>query len=140
MQLARKTFPLAAQIAAKPEKKSLEREGRRELKLLSLAPGEPDELAGPLGGQEPLPRAVCAELLEAVDVHRGGLRPGGEDDEVAVPPLELLEQREEFLPLGAALRAPRVLLRLASRHLHRLEPGLGDGLSLASAFGDARDE
>ena len=69
-----------------------------------------------------------------MDGRRLGAR--GHDDEISVPGLELLEQREQLLALGAALRAPHALLRfppgqlegldLQLRRLPRLHPPLGD--------------
>ena len=44
----------AAQLAAEPHEERLERERHRELELLGLAPGGPDDLAGALRILEPL--------------------------------------------------------------------------------------
>src|SRR5579862_1347658 len=104
----------SAELAPQADEQGLERERRRELELLRLAPRGPHELASPLGGEEPLAGAVGAKLVEAVDVHDGGLRSGRDDDEVPVPPFELLERREELVALGAPLGPPDALLRLAA--------------------------
>src|SRR5581483_9352033 len=93
----------AAELAPKPHEQRLERERRRQLELLRLAPGGANELARALGGVQPLRRRVRAQLLEPVDVDDGRLRAHRDHDEVAVPPLELLERREQLVPLGAAL-------------------------------------
>ena len=91
----------------------LERERRRDLQLLCLAPRRAHELARTLGAEQALVRRVLAQLGEAVDMDGRALGARRDDDEVAVPPLELLEQREQLLALGAALRPADPLLRLA---------------------------
>ena len=111
------------QLAAQADEQRLERERRRELELLRLAPGGADELAGPLGPEQPLPasrpraaprsRSTCTTAASA---------PAASDDEVAVPPLQLLEHREQLVALGAALRAPDALLRLAARSARAPRP------------------
>src|SRR5581483_5162570 len=111
------------ELAAKPEEEGLERERGGELELLGLAPGGADDLAGPLGRLQALERRVGAQVVEAVHVDRRRLRAARDDDEVAVPPLELLERREELVPLRAPLGAADPLLRLAARQLEH-----GDGL------------
>src|SRR5207248_465182 len=82
---------------------------RRDLELLGLPPGRTHELTGFLGGVHPLESGVHPQLVESVDVDRRRLRARGYHDEVAVPGLELLEQCEQLLPLGAALGAPDAL-------------------------------
>ena len=49
------------------------------------------------------------------------LRPGRGGDEVSVPGGELLQRREQLLPLGAAARPPHALLGLAGGQVELLE-------------------
>ena len=111
----------------------LERERRRELQLLGLAPGGADELARLLGARAAArasrPRAAPSS---PVDVHGGRLGAGGDDDEVAVPPLELLEHREQLVALGAALGPPHALLGLPAGQLERRST-VSSAASFASA-------
>src|SRR5579884_4294207 len=88
----------------------------------------------------PLESRVLAQLCQPVDVDRGRLAPGRDDDEVAVPRLELLEQREQLLALGAALRPPYTLLGLPPRQLEGLDLDLRGLPRLRPALGDAREE
>jgi len=95
-------------------------------------------LAGALGALRPLTGRVRAERVETVDVHDCRLGTRGEDDEVSIPPLELLERSQELVTLGTALRAANALLGLAAAQLElgdsllrlllRLRPALGDPL------------
>src|SRR5690349_17695571 len=102
------------ELAPEPDQQRLERERRRELQLLRLAPGGPDELARALRREEALARRVDPKLVEPVDVDRRGLGADRDDDEVAIPPLELLEHGEILVALGAALRPPKHLVGLAA--------------------------
>src|SRR5205814_5100775 len=106
-----------SELRAQPDEQGLQRERRRDLELLGLPPGRTHELTGFLGGVHPLESGVRPQLVESVDVDRRRLRARGYHDEVAVPGLELLEQCEQLLPLGAALGAPDALLRLPPGHL-----------------------
>src|SRR4051794_28835025 len=115
----------SGELAAEPDEQRLERERHRELKLLCLPPGRPDELAGALCALQPLTGRIGAELLEAVDVHGRLLGAGRDDDEVAIPPLQPFEGREELVPLCAALRAAHALLGLAPGELLYRDDRLG---------------
>ena len=64
----------------------------------------------------------------------------GDDDEVAIPGLELLEQREQLLALGTALRAPHALVGLSPRQLEGLDLHLRRRLRLRPALGDAGEK
>ena len=64
----------------------------------------------------------------------------GDGDQVAVPPPELLERREQLVALGAALRAPHALLGLAGRQLQRLDGLLGLGARVCAALLDPVEE
>src|SRR5439155_11166709 len=86
-----------------------------------VPPGRPNRLARLLCPSEPLARRVLAQLVEPVRVHGGGLRPRADDDEVAVPRRELLEDGEELLPLRAPPRAADPLLRLARGEIEPFE-------------------
>ena len=128
------------QLAPQAQEERLERERRRELELLGFPPGGPHELAGALGRQEALAGRVRPQVGEPVDVHHGALRARREDDEVAVPPLELLEHREQLVALRAALGAAHPLLGLPAGQLEH-----GDGLlrlllRLGAALCDAREQ
>ena len=65
-----------------------------------------------LGRGEPLHRRVLTQLVGVIAVD-GGLRAGGERDDVAIPGGELFERSEELLALGAAGGAAEALLGLA---------------------------
>src|SRR5581483_8713702 len=83
---------------------------------------------------------VGAQLAEPVDVNSGRFRADGDDDEVAVPRLELLELREQFLALRAALRAAYALLRLAGGQLERRDVRFLDRPRLGSALARAPEQ
>ena len=53
-----------------------------------------------------------------------GLGATRNDDEIAIPRRELLELREQLLPLGAALNALDPLLRVARRQVEACDDGL----------------
>ena len=63
-------------------------------------------------------------------MHHGRLGPRGEHDEVAKPPFELLEDREELVPLRTSLGPPDALL--ASRPESSSVVTESSALSLAS--------
>src|SRR5207302_9709357 len=88
-----------------------------ELELFGLPPGSPNQLARPLGRLKALAGRIGAKLFEPVDMHDRGVRTRGEDDEVAVPPLELLERREELVALRPGLGAAHALPCLAPGQL-----------------------
>src|SRR5690348_8144304 len=81
---------------AQPDEQRLERQWRRDLELLGLPPRGSHELARVFRSVHPLERGVALELGEPVDVDGGSLSTRGDDDEVAVPGLELFEQREQL--------------------------------------------
>ena len=64
--------------------------------------------------------------------HLGSCR---DDDEVAVPRLELLEAEQDLVPLGAAHRPPRSLVLLAAREVELLVLGLSALLRLLGPLG-----
>src|SRR5579862_4288821 len=107
----------SAKFVGDADEERLERKLRREVELLELSPRLAHELGGPLGAVQPLSARVRLELGETVDVHRRCVRADGDCDEVAVPGLELLELREQLLPLGASLRAADSLLGLTGGQL-----------------------
>ena len=131
---------MAPSSLAQPDEQRLERERRRDLQLLRLPPGRTDELARVFGGVHSLERGVGPQLLQPVDVDGRRLRAGGDHDEISVPRLELLEQREELLALGAALGAPHALLRLPPRQLEGLDLHLGCRLRLGPPLADAGEK
>src|SRR5207248_11779823 len=95
---------------------------------------------GALGALQPLACRVGAELLEPVDVHDGRLGACGDDDEVAVPPLELFERGEELVPLGAALCSAHALLGLTAAPLEDGDRLLGLLLRLGSSLRDPLEQ
>src|SRR5579872_7590908 len=123
-----------------PDEEGLDRERHRELELLRLAPRRPYRLAGRLGGGRALAGRVLGELREPVDVDDGVLRPDGGDDEVAVPPLELLEHGQQLVPLRPALRSAQALFRLAAGELQHGDRFLRPLLRLGSALVDAGED
>src|SRR5215470_2387598 len=128
------------ELAAQADEQRLERERRRDLELLGFPPGCADELAGLLGSVHSLAGGVSPQLLEPVDVDGCRLGACGDDHEVAIPRLELLEQRKQLLALGAALGAPNALLRLPSLQLEGLHLQLGRLLRLRASLGDTGEE
>src|SRR5262245_10237177 len=130
----------SGELAAQPDEQCLEGQRHGELELLRLAPCGPDDLARPLGALQALACCVGPELVDAVDVDDRGLGAGREDDEVAVPPLELLERGEQLVPLRAALRAAHALLRLAPGQLEHGDCLLGALLRLGAALRDALEQ
>src|SRR5438067_9100643 len=101
------------ELAAQPDEETLERERGVHVELLELAPRLADELGRALGRLEPLEARVLLQLGKVVEVDHRTLRPGRDDDEVAVPGGELVEGLEHLLALGAELRSPQTLLALA---------------------------
>src|SRR5690242_13047720 len=89
---------------------------------------------------DPLECRVRLQLPQPVDMDGRRLGPRCDDDEVAVPGLELLEEREQLFALGAPLGTPDALLRLSACQLECLDLCLGRVLRLGSTFGDARQE
>ena len=85
---------LRAQLVRDADEEGLQRELGGEVELLELPPGLAGGLGRAFGADEPLAGRVGPELLEPVDVDGGRLRADRDDDEVAVPGLELLELRE----------------------------------------------
>jgi hypothetical protein len=94
----------------------------------------------PLGVLEALPRRVGTKLCEPVDVDDGALRAGCCDDEVPVPPFELLQRGEQLVPLGAALRAADALLGLPACQLEHRDRAHGAVLRLEPALADPGEE
>src|SRR5580765_5722263 len=110
----------AGELALEPDEERLEGQPRLELELLVEAPRLADGFRGRLRTRKPLDTRVLAQLVEPIDMRRGRLGPRGDDDEVAVPRLELLEAKQDLLALGAAHRPPRPLLLLATRKVELL--------------------
>src|SRR5437868_7348819 len=129
-----------SQLTAQPDEQRLERQRGRNLQLLRFPPRRTDEFARVFGGVHALERRIRSQLREAVDVHRRRLRARGDDDEIAVPGLELLEQSEQLLALRAPLRASDSLLRLPGGQLETFDLHLGRAFRLRSPFGDAGEE
>src|SRR6185437_10486123 len=78
------------ELAAQPDEEALERQRRVHVELLELAPRLADELRGALGRLEALEARVLLQLGKVVEVDHRTLRPGRDDDEVAVPGGELV--------------------------------------------------
>ena len=110
--------------SAQLDEKRLEREARRELKLLEVPPGLADELRGALGGLEALDGSVLEQLRGPVGVDERALGPRGGYDEVPVPGGQLLECRQQLLALGAARCSAHALLGVAGRQLEPFDGGL----------------
>src|SRR5437899_13099130 len=94
----------ATELAPKPDEQGLERQGRAEIELLERTPGLADDLAGPLGPCEPLGRAVLGQHGEPVRVDNRALCADRDHDEIPVPGGELLQRRQQLVPLGPARR------------------------------------
>ena len=129
-----------SELASQPDQQRLERERRRDLQLLGLPPGCAHELAGLLGSVHSLEGGVRSQLVEPIDVDSGRLGTGRNHYEVAVPGLELLEQRQQLLTLGTSLGAPDALLCLPPRELEGLDLQLGRLLGLRPSLGYPGEE
>src|SRR5439155_5952466 len=109
------------QRCAQAHEQRVERELRRDVELLERAPRVAHDLARLLRAGDALARRVGVELVEPVRVDDGVVRADGDGDQVAVPPRELLERREQLVALAAALRAAQALLGVARGELERLD-------------------
>ena len=87
-----------------------------ELELLEEPPRLAHRLGRGLGARQQLDRGVLAQLGEPVEVDAAAdSAPDRDDDEVAVPRVELLEAEQDLLALGSPHRAAGSLLLLARR-------------------------
>ena len=84
--------------------------------------------------------ASSRSSAQPVDVHDRVLGADRGDDEIAVPPLELLEHGQELVALGSALRAAQSLLRLAAGELEDGDRLLRPRLRLLAALRDAGED
>src|SRR5262245_62493581 len=88
-----------SELAPQADEQRLEGELRAQVELLHLAPERAHVLRGPLRAEEPLPRPVLLDLGEPVDVDDRLARARARDHEIPIPRRELLEGREQLLPL-----------------------------------------
>ncbi len=107
-----------------------------DVELGEIAPGLAGELGRLLGAGEPFHRGVLAQLVNVIAMD-GGLRPGREGDQVAVPRRELLQRRQQLLPLGSARGPAEPLFGLSLGQLEPVEAGLGCLPGTCSAAADA---
>src|SRR5262245_32224492 len=129
-----------AELASQADQERFECQRGRDLQLLRLAPGRPPELARALGCVHPLEGPIGPQLGEPVDVHGCAVGPRRDDDEIAIPRLELLELGEQLLSFRAALGPPHALLGLAPGQLQGLDLHLSGSPRLLPALRNGFEE
>src|SRR5262249_4816794 len=124
----------AGEVAPEADEQRVEAELRRDVELLERAPRLAHALARELRARDPLARRILRQSVEPVGVDDCAAGSDRDGDQVAVPPRELLERREQLVSFCPALRAAGPLLGLTRPELERrrdllgLDPCLGTPL------------